>query len=212
MAKTCKRVALSVFARNSRQLQLGDNMSTVLCFERCRAKDFKILVQVRRDCAYQLARNMHVAFRWVPSEFNSADAPSRRHESQALDQSLGIAAPPPPASSSHHGAEKGAESTEGEHHEGSKSYPSVRQAFCRKDGEDRIGRSSQYSVAAVDCPAASRQRVGHPTLSVSQPASHRGRPDQDRHGEEGEEQTEVRMGRRDERELKWRSRRSAWEA
>ena len=84
-AKTCKRAALLAYGRNSRQLMLGDIMSAVLCFERCRAIDFHILVQVRKACAYCLARNMYDAYRWIPSERNSADAPSRAFEADQMN-------------------------------------------------------------------------------------------------------------------------------
>ena len=41
-AKTCQRAAFSYYGQNSRPLMLEDNMSTTLCFDRCRAKDFEI--------------------------------------------------------------------------------------------------------------------------------------------------------------------------
>jgi len=47
-----RRVAQSVFGAASRQLILSDNMSVVLAFNRCRAKDHALLVQIRRFQAY----------------------------------------------------------------------------------------------------------------------------------------------------------------
>jgi hypothetical protein len=49
---------------NDRVLVLGGNLTVVLAFGRCRAKDFKLLNQVRRSCACCLARNLEVCFRW----------------------------------------------------------------------------------------------------------------------------------------------------
>ena len=98
MTKACKRVAMTVYGKNSRQLMLGDNLSAVLSFERCRAKDFKLLVQVRKACSYQLAVNMHMAYRWIPSELCSADSASRLYDPQAahkVDQPLLASHGPP---------------------------------------------------------------------------------------------------------------------
>ena len=83
MTKTCKRIALTVYGKNSQQLMLGDNFSAVLSFERRRAKDFELLVQVRKACSYQLAVNMHMAYRWVPSELCTADSTSRLNDPKA---------------------------------------------------------------------------------------------------------------------------------
>ena len=52
-------------------------MSVVLSFERCRSRNFKPLVQIRKLNSYALARNIHVAIRWIPSELNGSDEPSR---------------------------------------------------------------------------------------------------------------------------------------
>lgn len=77
-----KRIALTTFGHDLRQLLLCDNMSVVLSFERCRSKNFKLLRIIREFSAFCMARNIHVAIRWVPSEFNIADEPSRLHESE----------------------------------------------------------------------------------------------------------------------------------
>ena len=62
---------------NARQLFLVDSMSAALAFDRCRSKNFRMLRQIRRFCSFALARNMSFSVRWVPSELNPADGPSR---------------------------------------------------------------------------------------------------------------------------------------
>ena len=75
--KSLKRIALTRFGHDLRQLLLCDNMSVVLSFERCRSKNFKLLSLIRRFAAYCFSRNIHVAIRWIPSELNISDEPSR---------------------------------------------------------------------------------------------------------------------------------------
>ncbi|CAK0851827.1 unnamed protein product, partial [Prorocentrum cordatum] len=58
-----RRIAQSVFGAAFRQLILSDNMSVVLSFNRSRAKEFALLVQVRRFQAYCLAKNLNVSVR-----------------------------------------------------------------------------------------------------------------------------------------------------
>ena len=77
LVKSLKRIAMSVFGHDIRQLLLTDNMSVCLSFDRCRAKNFALLKQVRIFGAYCLARNLTCTIRWIPSELNSADEPSR---------------------------------------------------------------------------------------------------------------------------------------
>jgi len=72
-----ERSVLNTHGGECRVLLLGDNLGVVLAFGRCRSKDFVLLSLIRRFCAIILARGLHVAVRWVPSEFNSADEPSR---------------------------------------------------------------------------------------------------------------------------------------
>ena len=62
---------------NTRQLFLVDSMSAALAFDRCRSKNHRMLRQIRKFCSLGLARNISFSVRWVPSEFNPADAPSR---------------------------------------------------------------------------------------------------------------------------------------
>ena len=66
--------------RNCRVLMLVDNMSVCLSFERRRTRNFKVLCCIRRLCAYGLALNIRVAVRWIPSECNVSDEPSREYD------------------------------------------------------------------------------------------------------------------------------------
>lgn len=77
LVKSLRRIALSVFGSDIRQLLLVDNMSVALSFDRFRSRSFKLLKQIRRFSAYLLSRNIHAMVRWIPSEFNSSDEPSR---------------------------------------------------------------------------------------------------------------------------------------
>ena len=77
-----KRIALTTFGHDLRQLFLCDNMAVVLSFERCRSKNFKLLKVIREFSAVCMARNIQVAIRWIPSELNISDEPSRFHESE----------------------------------------------------------------------------------------------------------------------------------
>ena len=60
-----------------------DTMSICLSFARARCRHFKVLVLIRRVYAYAFARNLRFSFRWIPSELNSSDRPSR-HISHVL--------------------------------------------------------------------------------------------------------------------------------
>ena len=77
LVKGLRRIALSVFGHDIRQLMLTDNMAVCLSFDRSRARNFRLLLQIRRFTAYLLARNVACAVRWIPSELNSADNPSK---------------------------------------------------------------------------------------------------------------------------------------
>lgn len=63
--------------RDKRLLFLTDNMSVCLAFARSRARNFGLLVQIRKWHAYCFARNLKCTIRWIPSELNASDAPSR---------------------------------------------------------------------------------------------------------------------------------------
>lgn len=75
--KGIKRILLTRFGHSMRQLVLCDNMSVVLSIERCRSKNFRLLCIIRKICAFCLARNVHLAIRWIPSELNVSGEPSR---------------------------------------------------------------------------------------------------------------------------------------
>ena len=72
-----ERVTRTRFGRNLRQVIFADNLGLVLSVGRWRCRSFKILVILRRMAAWCLSRNAHLAVRWIPSEKNPADGPSR---------------------------------------------------------------------------------------------------------------------------------------
>ena len=63
-----------------RHLHLGDNLGMVLAFDRGRAKAIPLLFCCRRAAALSFASNSVFCHRWIPSEWNPADGPSRRWE------------------------------------------------------------------------------------------------------------------------------------
>ena len=85
-----RRVCGSKFGLGHRQLCLVDNLSLALCFERCRSQNFKVLRVLRQACAYQLVCNTSVAVRWIPSELNSADGPSRADDPASSKNLSGV--------------------------------------------------------------------------------------------------------------------------
>ena len=80
LLKAATRVCQSERCFDGRALLLGDNMSVVLSFSRCRAKSFPLLVQIRRLAALSFACNIKFSCRWLPSELNNSDAGSRRYD------------------------------------------------------------------------------------------------------------------------------------
>ena len=60
-----------------RQLLVGDNLGVILAMERRRAHAYPLLLQVRRCVAWDLASGVRSSFRWLASEQNAADQPSR---------------------------------------------------------------------------------------------------------------------------------------
>ena len=77
LVKSFEFIVSDIHTCNARQLFLVDSMSAALAFDRCRSKNFKMLRCIRRFCSLALARNISFAVRWVPSELNPADEPSR---------------------------------------------------------------------------------------------------------------------------------------
>ena len=72
---------------HKRHLHLGDNLGMTLCLDRGRAKNKQLLFQCRRVAAFNIAADIEVHHRWIPSELNPADAPSRRYEGEAHEVS-----------------------------------------------------------------------------------------------------------------------------
>ncbi len=65
-------------AHDCRVLLLVDNMAVALSFGRKRSRNFKVLVQIRTFSAFLIAFNIRCAIRWIPSEANMSDDPSRQ--------------------------------------------------------------------------------------------------------------------------------------
>ena len=91
VVKAVERMCNSKPVSSFRVLILGDNLGVILAFSRRRARDFRLLIQIRRVVALCLARGVKCYFRWIPSEFNSADFGSRvfdTNESKTLTSFL----------------------------------------------------------------------------------------------------------------------------
>ena len=74
-----------------RHIHLNDNLGMTLAFDRGRAKNKALLFQCRRSAALAIATHCEFHFRWIPSELNVADKPSRifeppRHASKRSTQ------------------------------------------------------------------------------------------------------------------------------
>lgn len=72
------------WAHNRRHLVLGDNMAVVCAASKGRAAHFPLLRACRALAATSIACSMRVSLRWLPSEINPADAPSRRFETSRI--------------------------------------------------------------------------------------------------------------------------------
>lgn len=68
-----------------RHLHFNDNMGAVLMCSKGRSGVFPMLKICRRVCALLLASDSVFSARWIPSELNIADGPSRRWESLRKD-------------------------------------------------------------------------------------------------------------------------------
>ena len=75
--KAVKRFCLTRFGHDVRHLHLCDNLGVVLSIERSRSKNYKLLKIIRCISAFLLARNVSLSIRWIPSELNFSDEPSR---------------------------------------------------------------------------------------------------------------------------------------
>ena len=74
-----------------KHLHLNDNMGAVLMCSKGRSGSFPMLKICRRLCALLLCSDAALVTRWIPSEVNIADGPSRRWESLRKDHAPGRA-------------------------------------------------------------------------------------------------------------------------
>ena len=72
--------ARSTMAFSKRLVHLNDNLGMTLAFDRGRAKNKALLFQCRRSAALNISIDTESHFRWIPSELNIADTPSRLFE------------------------------------------------------------------------------------------------------------------------------------
>ena len=79
LVKAAERSAHSQRVHDRKILSLSDDISVVLCFNRGRSHNFRLLTHIKRFASVCLARNIRISIRWIPSEFNSSD--SREHDS-----------------------------------------------------------------------------------------------------------------------------------
>ena len=84
LLKSLSRIAHTRRGQNVRQLFLVDNMAVALAFDRGRSRNFSMLRIIRKFGALCLVRNISPSVRWIPSEYNAADAPSRIAEGATL--------------------------------------------------------------------------------------------------------------------------------
>ena len=89
--RAIERLAACEPGRNLRQLLLVDNLGLALSMDRCRSKNFKLLAILRRVSSLRLCKNIRLAVRWIPSEANPADAPSRIYEPGGSSKPLAAA-------------------------------------------------------------------------------------------------------------------------
>lgn len=75
-----KHRARDVQRHGKRILVFNDNMGVVLSIQKGRSCSYGLLRLIRRISAHCLATGIRLAVRWVPSEFNVADSPSRQWE------------------------------------------------------------------------------------------------------------------------------------
>ena len=80
-SRLLKRIGRSKKAIGKRILFLVDGMAVCLAFSTFRAKSVNLLAIIRNFSAWSLSRRIFLAIRWIPSERNSADAPSRYFDS-----------------------------------------------------------------------------------------------------------------------------------
>ena len=79
----------SVAEFGMKHLHFNDNMSMVLLCSKGRSGAFPMLRVCRRICSLLLATNCQLLCRWIPSEVNVADKPSRRWEHLRTGNAVG---------------------------------------------------------------------------------------------------------------------------
>ena len=84
-----RRVARNVGHHHHRYLVLSDNMSVVCAVGKGRAKDRELLQTCRVIRAVSLACDLRIYVRWIPSEVNPSDPPSRRFQPRSRYQHEG---------------------------------------------------------------------------------------------------------------------------
>ncbi|CAK0837412.1 unnamed protein product [Prorocentrum cordatum] len=81
-----RRVARYPECHGARRLFLVDNYGLALALTKGRATSFGFLQVCRRSAAIQLAANLSCSARWIPSEWNPSDEPSRLFERAAASR------------------------------------------------------------------------------------------------------------------------------
>eukprot|EP00959_Pyramimonas_sp_CCMP1952_P050414 1053443-Pyramimonas_sp.AAC.1 len=76
---------------------LGDNLGLILSLSKGRCRDPRLLMLHRKAAAWALATKSRFVCRWLPSELNPADGPSRKREPSAPASRPAGGAPQPPA-------------------------------------------------------------------------------------------------------------------
>lgn len=72
------------YRHGHRILIFNDNLGVVLACQKGRCSSYPLLRIIRRIAAHSLAAGLKIYVRWVPSEFNVADGPSRAWETKAV--------------------------------------------------------------------------------------------------------------------------------
>ena len=153
LVKSLQRVANTSYGFGIWQLLLVDSMTVALSFERSRSRSFQMLRLIRRYAAYCIGCNLATCVRWIPSELNSADGPSRISSqigSKSLSHRIPVchghqAQPPsrknPSATGAKHPEEGG---TEEETARGGSSQLGIQGSKFTNAGQTRFGEAASY--------------------------------------------------------------------
>ena len=173
LVKSMEAVVHDCSAFDSRQLLLVDSMSAALAFDRCRSRNYRLLRQIRKFCSYAIGCNLSFSVRWIPSEINPADEPSRvfdiyhahgQHSNRSFLR----------ASVSRDGAEKG-------FHTDSTSFPDIQPSFSVTDSGHSSAEGCSSVQFQVQDVSAGQAASSSPATEASQhregPAGARGRED-----------------------------------